>query len=240
MLLAHYLADIRDGVSLGHEINHVVQFQFVITTRYDCVVTTLHGHHMIWSVRLAEFFQRLVKYLCCLAHLDTKHHKGAVMYIPTLAHPTHLQSVTDVYCRQMLRINKRVDTHLLEERLVVLFKIFILVNFGNSFLRAKRMSHHATRDIQEMVGSDGNEQVGIAYTCLLQSLETGRRGKVCHQVIIATDTSEAHLAVVYQHRVVVASRQQLCQMCSYGVSANNDYIHYIRSLGKQEWVVFLS
>ena len=72
MLLSHNLADIRDILLRGHEINQVIGTQFIHTTWDDGIVFTLDGYNVIRIIRTTEFTERTVQDLCCFTQFDTK------------------------------------------------------------------------------------------------------------------------------------------------------------------------
>ena len=74
VFLTHNLANERYILASCHEISHVIEFQFIVTTRYNGVTVALDSHDMIGIIRATDVLERFVEYLTCLPKLDAQHH----------------------------------------------------------------------------------------------------------------------------------------------------------------------
>ena len=224
MLLAHNLADVWDIVAGSHEVSQVVELQFIITARDDGFAASLDGHHMVRVVGTADVLERLIENFAGFAQFDTQHDEGAIVHIPSLAHPTHLQSVVDIHSGQHLRIDQLVDAQFAEEILSLLVHVFRIIHLGNGALGSELLGKDAGSDVLALQRRYGDEEVGILYVCILQNFQTGRLSQHGEQIIVRTDAGESFLAIINERDILPASGEQSCQMGTYGVCAcNNDF-----------------
>ena len=226
MLLAHNLADVGYVLLRSHEVGEVIELQRVETAGDDGLAVALDGHDVVGVFGAAEVLQRLVQNLAALAQLDAQEDEGAVVDVPALAHPRHLQTVGDVDGRQHLGVDHRVDAHLLEKLLVLCREVLVVVDARHRLLRAESVGNDASRDVGGLLGGDADEEVGLVGSGLLQRTDTGGQRVVGHHVVLG-DTLQALLVVVDEHAALVLARQQFRQMGAHGTGSGNDNLHAI-------------
>ena len=134
VFLAHDLADVGDVVARGHEVGEVVELQLVVAARDDGLASSLDGYHMVGVVGAADVLEGLVQYLASLAQLDAQHDECAVVYVPALAHPTHLQSVVDIDGGKHFGVNQLADTQFPEEILCLWVHVLRVIHLGDGSL----------------------------------------------------------------------------------------------------------
>ena len=184
MFLAHNLADVGNVVAGGHEVGEVVEFQLVVTARDDGIAASLDGYHMVGVVRTADVLERFVENLAALTQFDAEHHECSVVYIPALAHPTHLQSVVDIHGSQHFRVNQFADAQFPEELLCLRFHVLGVIHTCHGALGTQVLGKDACRDVHAFDGSDGDEQVGVGNSGISQSTQTGRLAQHGEQVAV--------------------------------------------------------
>ena len=218
-------ADVGNVLPRGHEIGDVLQFQHVFASRNNRFVASLDRHDVIGRLRFAEVFERLVEDFRRLAQLDAEHRECAVVNIPTLPHPRHFQAVGNIDGGEFFGINQRSDADALEIFLDFRVEILVVVDFCDGSLRSESLRQNAGRHIEVFVGCDGDEQVCVAYACLLERFCTRGRGENGHQIVVVADVRQPLQVRVDEHRVVVVARQEFREMGSDGVCADNNDFH---------------
>ena len=187
MFLTHDFAHVGNVLPRGHDVNHVVELQFVVTTRDDGVAVAFDSHHMIRVVGAADVLEWLVEHLARFAQLDAQHHQSTIVHVPALAHPAHLQSVDNIGSGQHFRIDNGVDAQLVECLHERVGSIFVVVYLGHSFLCSERFSQGAAHDVFALIGCDGDKEVGIFGTSLFECLQAGARCLHHHQVEVGAE-----------------------------------------------------
>ena len=139
---------------------------------------------MVGVVRTADVLERFVENLAALTQFDAEHHEGSVVHIPALAHPTHLQSVVDVYGSQHFRVNQFADAQFLEEFLCLRFHVLGVIHSCHGALGSQVLGKDACRNIHAFDGSDGDEQVGVGNSGISQRAQTGRLAQHGEQIAV--------------------------------------------------------
>ena len=139
---------------------------------------------MVWVVRTADVLERFVEDFASFAQLDAEHDECSVVHIPTLANPTHFQTVIDIYCSQHLRIDELADAQILEEFLCLWLHVFRIVNTGYRTLCTQVLGKDASCDIGTLYGGDSNEKICTVGSCITQNLQTGRLSYHREQVTV--------------------------------------------------------
>ena len=127
------------------------------------------------------------------------------MNVPALAYPRHLQTVDDVFCSQYLGINDIVDSHFVEQFLVLLFDVCRAVHTCHRFFRPQLMRHDAGGYVDRLVRCDGDEKVGVFRTGLFQSTDVGCRAFHGQQVELAADLFKVLWIFIQQDDVLLVA-----------------------------------
>ena len=205
MLLSHNLADVGNVVAGGHEVGEVVELQLIVTTRDDGFAASLDGYHVVRVVGTADVLERLVEDFASLTQLDAEHHEGAVVHIPALAHPTHLESVVDIYGSEHLRIDELADTEFLEEFLCLRFHVFRIIHTCHGALGTEILGKDAGGDVGTLHRGDRDEEIRILNTGIPQGLQTGRFSYHGEQIAVGADACQALFAFIDECNLLLAA-----------------------------------
>ena len=205
VLLAHYFSDVGNIVASGHEVSQVVEFQLVVTAGDDGFVASLDGHYVVGVVGSADVLERLVQYLAGLSQLDAEHYQGTVVHVPSLSHPTHLQSVVDVDSGEHLWIYQLADAQSLEELLCLRIHVFGVVHACHRSLGSQVFRQDAGSDIGALQWRDSDEEVGISRSRIAQYLQACRLSHHGEQVAVGADACQPLLALVDECYLLVAA-----------------------------------
>ena len=225
MFLTYNLADVGNVVAGGHEVGEVVEFQLIVTTRDDGIAASLDGYHVVRVVGTADVLERLVEDFASLTQLDAEHHEGAVVHIPALAHPTHLESIVDIYGSKHLWIDELADTEFLEEFLCLRFHVFRIIHTCHGALGTEILGKDAGGDVGTLHRGDRDEEIRILNTGIPQGLQTGRFSYHGEQIAVGADACQALFAFIDECNLLLAARQESRQVGTDGIGASYDDFH---------------
>ena len=201
------LLDIWDVFFGSGKIHDIVQPYHVIASRNDGFISTLDGYDMERDVARTQFEKRNVQNLCCFLHLGSDEYQRSSVKFPPLVNPTHFDCIHDVLGCQHFRVNQGMYTELGEKLLVLGQKILIIVDSCYGFLGTQIGCNHAGRHVAAFLGGNCNEQVGVAYSGILQCSDGCGRSANGHQVEVGIHSAEFVLVFVHQDNVLLFIRQ---------------------------------
>ena len=227
VLFAHYLADEGNVLACGHKVGYVAQEHFCVTVGDDGCLVALDCYDVEWRSGTAEVFQRFVEQVpCLLPQFYTHQAQCSAMHLPVLAHPGAFQSVNDFLGGKFFGVYQRVYAHLPEHLSVVLCSIFAVVHTCHRLLGTKGVCQHAACDVFCLLGSDGNEQVGVCHSGFFQTAYACGRNVHDEDVVVSVGQVLGLVRVlVHQDDVVVLLRKEFCKVCSHGTCTGDDYFH---------------
>ena len=143
-----------------------------------------------------------------------------------ITQPVRLQRLHYLVRRQHLRINKVVQTHRLEEFLVLRQQVLVVIYPRQRLLCAQLISHQARRHVLRLVRCNSYKQVATVHAYILQVTDGCRTPHFRQQVIVRVQVTQTVLTLVHQTDFHVLAREKLRQMRAYfsGTCNNNSHI----------------
>ena len=230
LFLARNLAYVGDVFLGGHEIDDIILVNRIVTPGDNRLMPTLDGHHVVRDIGSTQFVERDVQYFRTFAQLHTQQHQSATTHFPPLAYPAHLHGIHNLFSCQHFGEYQGVDTHLFPKILMLGKEVFIVVDTRHRLACSQVVGNHASGHVAALVGCDGNEQVGISHTGILQTGNGRWRSHHGHQVEIVVELAQPLLAFIHQHDVLSLSGEQLGQVGAHFSSSGNDYFHIFNAL----------
>ena len=152
-----------------------------------------------------------------------------------VVHPVDFERVNDLVCCQYFRINEVVQTHLLEELLVLGQEVFVVIDTCQCFLRAELVRHETGGHVLGLIGRNGDEQVTIPDADVFEVMDRSRAADFGQHVVFGIEVAEFLDVLIHQTDFHVFAGQQLSQVPSYFSSSCNNNAHIPSLSNRSMW-----
>ena len=140
------------------------------------------------------------------------------------------QKVEDLIRRQPLGVEQQLDTHLLEQQLVLGGKEIVVVNSGGDLPGSEILCQQGAHDVDILryERHHRDEQVGVLDPGLSHGAQGGRTSLDRHHIGYRADFGESLRIVVDDGYVIGLQAQHLCQMRADLTGSLKDDFHDLK------------
>ena len=193
----------------------------------DGLIISFDSRHMEVMAGESDILQLHVDKFRLTAQLHPYQHQLAAVELTPVTRPVMRHSHINLIGSEILRVDKEVSPHLLQNPAILWLQKLRIVDTRHSLLCPQSLGDRAGCDVAGLKRGDGNIQVALIYTHLAQCVERRRAPVVGHQIIIIVDGVQFRLVVVEQNYILILVGEHLGEMSADFAGSGDDDFHLL-------------